>query len=116
MGSILRHDTYNGGVASTAREWNSTEWNGMARIACHEKKGREWVLKRMVENGRLRNRKTYILSITPSVYMLCFSTFSRVHYNIFYGINLSERGSHGVALSGSVFKSSAGQQSLHKYW
>ena len=39
-GSILRHDAYNGGMASTSREWNSTEWNGMARMTCHEKKGK----------------------------------------------------------------------------
>jgi F-box protein 18 (helicase) len=39
----------------------------------------------------------------------------RIHYNLFYAINLSERSSCGVAMSEPMSQLSAGQQSLHKY-
>ncbi|CAI8037725.1 F-box DNA helicase 1 [Geodia barretti] len=39
----------------------------------------------------------------------------RIHYNLFYAINLSERSFCGVAVSEPMSQLSAGQQSLHKY-
>jgi F-box protein 18 (helicase) len=41
--------------------------------------------------------------------------YARIHYNLFYAINLSERSFCGVAVSEPMSQLSAGQQSLHKY-